>query len=135
MTSVVLDRRQAAKLPDTTHGIFVEKVRAERDRRLGLGFNYDFGGERGVHHIGTSDRDMKGWTEVTDIARARTALGSTDPITIATDTGVCDVTPLEWEAVLLAAAGFRQPIWAASFGLQAMNPIPTDYVSDEYWGA
>jgi hypothetical protein len=35
--------------------------------------------------------------------------------------------------VLVAAAQFRQPLWAASFVLQAMSPIPADYANDKYW--
>jgi len=40
---------------------------------------------------------------------------------------------LEWQSIIAAATIFRQPIWAASFTLQAMNPIPQDYASDQYW--
>jgi hypothetical protein len=29
---------------------------------------------------------------------------------------------------------FRQPIWAASFALETMNPIPSDYANNSYWG-
>ena len=35
-----------------------EQVAAERDRRLALGFNYDFGDSRGVHRIGTTLADI-----------------------------------------------------------------------------
>lgn len=109
-------------------------IQAERYRRLALGFDYDFGDVRGIHRIGTTDADMAGWREVTDLANARIALGEpTTPITIATDTGLCQVTPEEWQEILVAAAAFRQPIWASSFVLQAHSPIPTDYADDEHW--
>jgi hypothetical protein len=110
-------------------------VSAERDRRLALGFDYDFGDARGVHSIGTTKGDEEGWDEVTKIALSRNATGSTDPINIMTDTGPAVVTPLEWLAVLEAAAAFRQPIWQASFVLQAMDPIPPDYAEDSHWPA
>lgn len=111
----------------------VSDVIIERARRLADGFDYDFGDARGVHHIGTTEADQVGWDEVTAIALARQATGSTTPITVVTDTGAANVTPLEWLAILEAAAAFRQPIWAASFSLQAIDPIPADYADNSRW--
>ncbi len=108
-------------------------VYAERNRRLALGFDYDFGDGRGVHRISTTTGDMVGWDEVTKLASALLALGQSTPITIATGTGVTQVTPMEWQQVMLAAAAFRQPIWGASFVLEEMNPIPSDFTNDIYW--
>jgi hypothetical protein len=109
---------------------------AERDRRLALGFDYDFGDARGVHRIGTTPADMTGWDEVTKGAQAALSLGQpTFAIQLVTDTGPVTVTALEWQAVLAAATAHRQPIWAASFALQAMNPIPADYADDARWPA
>jgi len=111
-------------------------VITERERRLSLGFDYDFGDSRGVHRIGTTDQDMKGWDEVSKASQAAIALGfPSAPIGIVTNTGPTTVTALEWQQILLAASQARQPIWAASFALQAMNPIPSDYTSDAYWSA
>ena len=101
--------------------------------RLAAGFDYDFADGRGVHTIGTTEKDMDGWREVTDLANARIATSDTTAITIATDTGTCQVTPTEWQAVLKAAAAFRQPIWGYSFALQAQDPIPSDYTDDSHW--
>jgi hypothetical protein len=108
-------------------------VYAERDRRLALGFDYDFGDERGVHRIGTTKGDQEGWDEVTKLALSRNAAGSTDTITIMTDTGPAVVTPSDWLAVLEAAGAYRQPIWQASFVLQGMDPIPADYADGKHW--
>lgn len=109
-------------------------VIAERERRLGLGFDYDFGDERGIHRIGTSAADMVGWDEVTKFANAMVALGdTTTTITIVTETGPTAVTALEWQAVLVAAGMFRQPIWQAPFMLQAAEPIPADFADDAHW--
>lgn len=109
-------------------------VIAERRRRLALGFEYDFGDARGVHKIGTTDSDMEGWAEVTSYANALIASGdTTTTISIATNTGAADVTASEWQQVLVASAAFRQPIWHASFVLQAMDPIPADYADDKWW--
>lgn len=114
-------------------------VHAERDRRLAAGFEYDFGDSRGVHLIRTSPADMIGWDEVTKLAQAQINLKTFDPnfemmpITIATGTGVTQVTPIEWQHVMIAASNFRQPIWAASFFLETLNPIPDDYADDSRW--
>jgi hypothetical protein len=113
----------------------VDDVAAERERRLALGFDFNFGAPRGVHRIGTTEADMKGWDEVTKL---KDALIQSDmpaqPIEISTNTGRVTITPMEWNAVLIAAAAtFRQPIWQKSLDLQAMKPIPADFRDDKYW--
>jgi len=109
-------------------------VISERDRRLALGFDYDFGDVRGVHHIATTSEDMKGWDEVSKLASAAINAGLPNiEITILTNTGPAAVTAAEWQQVLIASAAHRQPIWQASFVLQAMNPIPANYADDAYW--
>lgn len=109
-----------------------EKIIAERTRRLGLGFNYDFEDSRGVHRIGTSPSDMIGWGEVSTYAGALLDSGDTTThIAIVTDTGPCQVTAPEWRAIEIAAAAFRQPIWAKSFLL--MQTLPADYTDDTHW--
>lgn len=110
-----------------------DEVVVERERRLSLGFDYDFGDGRGVHRIGTSSHDMKGWDEVTKAANAMLALGDQSTTTIVTETGSVQVTAIEWQRVLLAASAFRQPIWQASFALQAADPIPNDVTANELW--
>jgi len=115
--------------------ITVEQVVAERERRLALGFNYDFGNGRGVHRIGTTKEDMAGWSDVSTYAGALIDRGDlTTQIPIATNTGTCLVTPPEWRAIEIAAAQFRQPLWTKSFALMALAPnIPADYTHDSYW--
>lgn len=107
-------------------------IASERARRLALGFQYDFGDARGVHRIGTTPADMIGWGEVSTFAGALLDSGdTTTTIAIVTDTGPCLVTAAEWRAVEIAAAAFRQPIWASSFVL--MQSRPEDYASDAHW--
>lgn len=121
--------------PDGVRAIMAAKVQAERERRLALGFAYDFADERGVHQIATSDADMSGWNEVTTAANAMIALGNAAAtIDIFTDTGAVTVTATEWMQILLAASAHRQPIWTGSFWLQMQDPIPADYATnDTYW--
>lgn len=116
--------------------VMVGKVVAERERRMALGFDYDFGAARGVHRIGTTPADMVGWRDVIDYANALIDSGDTSTqINIMTDTGPTAVTAPEWQAIMLAAAAIRQNLWAKSFALQAMSPIPGDYANDNYWTA
>lgn len=112
----------------------VMDVVRERTRRLELGFDYDFGDGRGIHRIGTTEADMNGWDEVTKASAALVALGQpNETFDIVTDTGPATVTAAEFQSILVAAAAVRQPLWAASFALQAMDPIPNDYADDSYW--
>lgn len=116
-------------------------VANERSRRLALGFSYTFpavngvADPRGTIQIGTSPSDMVGWDAVTTLANALVALGqgSTPAIQITPQTIAVTITPLEWQAILVAAAQIQQPLWQKSFALQAMSPIPADYTSDTYW--
>jgi hypothetical protein len=118
-----------AAIPGTAGQVIIE-----RERRLAGGFNYDFGDARGVHRIGTTAQDMKGWDEVNLAALAAVASGNPIfSIGIETDTGPATVTAAEWLAVLSAAGAFRQPIWQASFALLAQDPIPPDYAADSHW--
>lgn len=114
----------------------VDDVVAERGRRLSLGFDFDFGDDRGVHRIGTTPEDMAGWYEVAKASAAMIAIGiPSAEFAIVTNTGPATVTALEFQSILVAAAVAWQPIWGASFALQAMTPIPSDYRSDSYWQA
>lgn len=110
----------------------VAAIARERERRLGLGFDYDFADARGVHRIGTTKADLEGWSEVSTYAGALLDSGdTTTTIAIVTDTGACLVTAAEWRAIEIAAAAFRQPIWARSFAL--MQTLPANYQDDAQW--
>ena len=130
-----------AELADVLAGYGLKKptvtaddVVAERARRLALGFDFDFGDARGVHRFGTTPQDMIGWDVVSKLASAAVAIGNgAAPINIVTDTGPVTVSALEWQQILLFAGVAQQPIWLASFALQAMSPIPADYANDSYW--
>lgn len=112
----------------------VDAIINERNRRFALGFDHDFGGERGIKRIPTTDQDMEGWHEVTTATQAAMALGLADTqLTIYTGSGPINITAIEWQQVLLHAAEVRQPIWLASFRLQSMDPIPDDLTDDKYW--
>jgi hypothetical protein len=109
-------------------------VISERKRRLALGFDFNFQDARGIHHIGTTDQDMEGWDEVTKLAQVALNVGQSNyVINIKTNTGAVAVTAAEWQQILLAAGTFRQPIFAASFAIQSMSPIPADFAANSRW--
>jgi hypothetical protein len=115
--------------------VTVAEVVEERARRLARGFDYDFGDQRGVHRIGTTETDMKGWDEVAKASLAALALGTPEAeIHLVTDTGPVTATALEWQQVVATVTGARQAIWHASFALQRLDPIPADYADDRRWG-
>jgi hypothetical protein len=131
---LVIEADRVRRVRSWSHEQMVARVVAERTRRLAFGFNYDFQDARGVHHIGTTPEDMTGWRDVIDYANALVDLGDvTTTIAIVTDTGPAQVTAPEWQAVMLQAAAVRQTLWAKSFALQAMNPIPSDFADDSHW--
>lgn len=106
----------------------------ERARRLAMGFEYDFGDERGVHYIQTRPADEEGWKQVDRWAAAMTGLGDdTSTLLISTGTGAVQVTAPEWHAIVAHGSTVQQPIWQASFVLRAMDPIPENYADDEWW--
>lgn len=129
--AAVVRYKYAETLP---RDLLISAIIEERERRLALGFDYDFGDVRGIHHIGTTAQDMKGWDEVTKAANSFVSLGlGTQEINVVTDTGPVVVTALEWLQIIVAATIARQPLWAASFVLQAMDPIPTNFTDNEWW--
>ena len=73
----------------------VAEVIKERERRLALGFDYNFNDARGIHRIATTDEDMRGWDEVTKVANAMLALGDqTSSISIITGSAHAVVTAI-----------------------------------------
>lgn len=125
------------ELDETASGVVVtpEMVIAERERRLAFGFDFDFDDERGIHHIATSPDDMRKWMdEVTPLAQAFINAGQpAGEITITTETGMVVITATEWQVILINAAGYRQPLYAASFTLMEMAQIPNNYTDDSHW--
>lgn len=105
-------------------------VNRERDRRLAVGFDYDFGDARGVHRFGTTPQDRAGWADVKAIADAALQAGaSSTEIEVRTDTGDVTITAAEWPAIQLAAAQAFQPVWQASWTVK--DAIDADTVTTE----
>jgi hypothetical protein len=129
---------KAVSIYDGVNSVNADDVAQERNRRMAKGFAYTFADSRGTVWIGTTPEDMVGWDRVTKLKDALYQLGdSLTRIKIAVEGGrIIEVTGPEWNAILLyEAAMFEQPLWQASFTLQAMQPIPADYTDNKYWPA
>jgi len=110
--------------------LIIADIIAERERRLAMGFDYDFGDDRGVHRISTTRVDWAGWDDVTRLANAAVNSGSGGvQISIETDTGPAVVTAIEWQSIMMAAGAFGQPIHARSFELMRLDPMPQNAVA------
>ena len=120
--------------PPRSQEALLQLIEEERARRLSVGFNYNFGDERGVHRIGTTLADEVGWDKVTKLSMACILSGNpTATIQIVTNTGPVEITAAEWQQILIAVGAFQQPIYAVSFSLQQLDPIPQDVDKPEYW--
>lgn len=120
VTSAGPDRPTPAKAAMTA------AIYARREAGLASGFDHDFGTPRGIHRIGTTAADMKGWDEVTKGAQAKVNVGEGSfAILILTDTGPVEITAQEWFQVLSAAFSQRQAIWQHSFTLLAQIAAAT----------
>lgn len=141
MTAAELAASTAAIAQVRAHPAFIEVQRpsddditAERERRMSVGFDFTFPDGRGVHRIGSTGQDMKGWSEVTMAANAFVAKNLPGQVfNLVTDTGPVACTALEWQDILIAATTARQHAWAKSFALLAMSPRPTNYRDDSFW--
>ncbi|OHV85983.1 hypothetical protein LCM4579_00105 [Ensifer sp. LCM 4579] len=108
-----------------------EDVNAERQRRIidGAVFN-------GIHVTGR-DEDIMNLTNLALAAQVRIAGGDTTTLTTYRDGGNVDhdLTPAEVLGLWQQASARVSAIYAASWALKAMEPIPADYANDSYWGA
>lgn len=109
-------------------------IERERAKRLAKGFDYDFKDKRGVHRIGTTESDESGWSKVTNLVNAYMMAGKqNEKITLETDTGEVVISAKEWSDILIQKGSFEQQIYAVSFKLQKLDPIPQDVENPKYW--
>lgn len=115
----VLELPAPPPLPAPSVDDLKRMVEVERDRRLSVGFDFDFGDTRGVHRFGTTGSDRFGWAEVEGLAAAALDIGQASlPIAVRTDTGDLTIAAHEWPAVRLAGALALQPVWQASWTIK-----------------
>lgn len=106
-----------------------EDVNAERGRRIMAGKVID-----GVHVTG-SDEDARNLMSLALGAQLRLASGDTETVTTFRDGGNVDheLTPAQLLSLWQQSAAYVSDLYAASWALKAVEPIPADYVSDDHW--
>jgi len=108
-----------------------DAVNAERTRRITVGKVID-----GVHVTGT-DEDARNLTSLAMGAQLRLGMGDMTTLTTYRDGDNVDhqLTPSQIVAIWQASAGYVSALYAASWSLKAMTPIPADFADDSYWPA
>lgn len=108
-----------------------EDVNAERDRRIIAGKTIN-----GVAVTGR-DEDARNLTNLALAAQLRIASADTTTTTTFRDGNNIDhdLTPAEMLALWQGSAAYVSDLYAASWVIKALDPIPFDYAADERWPA
>lgn len=106
-----------------------QAVNAERSRRIIAGTVVD-----GIHVTG-SDDDARNLTSLALAAQLRLAAGDTETTTTFRDGGNVDheLTPAQLLSLWQQSAEYVSALYAASWALKAMEPIPADFSTEGYW--
>jgi len=104
-------------------------INAERHRRIVAGTVID-----GVHVTGR-DEDARNLTNLALAAQLRIAGGDMTTPTVYRDGNNVDheLTPPQMLALWQASAGYVSALYAASWAIKAMEPMPEDVAADELW--
>lgn len=104
-------------------------INKERERRIAVGKVI-----AGVHVTG-SERDRANLSDLAFAAQLRLASGDTTTATPFRDgtNVVHDLVPMQMIDLWQQSASYVSEIYAASWALKAMEPIPQDVESDENW--
>lgn len=106
-------------------------INDERQRRLVAGKVIN-----GVHVTGDDD-DARNLTNLAMGAQMRVAAGDLTTITVYRDGDNVDhdLTPPQLIALWMASTEYVSALYAASWALKALDPIPADFAEDAYWPA
>jgi hypothetical protein len=102
----------------------VGQIDAERDRRFGLGAPIDLGGGRTF----VADIDNTSKINIMGLLMAGAPADFRDRDNITHALSAADVASLAQQAMARVSA-----IYAASWALKALDPIPADYADDDRW--
>lgn len=113
--------------PVQTH----EDVNRERNRRIVAGTVID-----GVHVTGR-DEDARNLTNLALAAQLRIASGDTTTLTVYRDGQNIDheLTPPQMLALWQQSAAYVSALYAASWAIKAMEPLPENVADDALWPA
>jgi len=106
-------------------------VNAERQRRIEAGKVID-----GVHVTGR-DEDARNLTNLALAAQMRISGGDTTTLTTYRDGNNVDhaLTPPQMLALWQQSSAYVSDLYAASWAMKAMEPMPEDVTADELWPA
>lgn len=106
----------------------------ERDRRIALGVTVALSSGVTFGVQTRDDVDFRNVTGLSSAALAYTALGQT-PMIVFRDAANVDhnLTPALVLEMGLKVIGAVQALYAKSWALKALSPIPADYASDGHW--
>lgn len=104
-------------------------INAERQRRILEGKVID-----GVQVTG-SDEDARNLTSLALGAQLRLAAGDNETLTTFRDGDNVDhqLTPAQLLSLWQQSAAYVSELYAASWTLKAMEPIPSNFADDEHW--
>jgi phage tail sheath gpL-like len=127
LTKLITAADKAAEAADALRAA----VNAERDRRIVAGKTIN-----GVAVTGR-DEDARNLTNLALVAQVRIASGDTATLTTFRDGNNTDhdLTPAEMLALWQGSAAYVSALYAASWVIKALDPIPADYDADARWPA
>lgn len=104
-------------------------INAERQRRIEAGKVIN-----GVHVTGR-DEDARNLTNLALAAQMRIAGGDTSTVTTYRDGNNVDhaLTPPQMLALWQQSSAYVSDLYAASWAIKAMDPMPDDVTADELW--
>ena len=125
-TSIIITAEQKAVAANAS---LARAVNSERQRRSAAGQVID-----GVQVTG-SDEDARNLTSLALAAQLRLAVGDNQTTTTFRDGGNVDheLTPGQVLSLWQQSAEYVSALYAASWALKAMEPIPDDYTADANW--
>ncbi len=125
--SIIITAEAKAAEARTT---LIAGINAERARRIIAGKVID-----GIYVTGR-DEDARNLTNLMLGAQLRITAGDTTPTTYR-DGNNADhaLSPEQIVSLWQQSAAYVSAIYAASWALKALDPIPADYTADQYWPA
>lgn len=108
-------------------------IEINRERQRRIEFGKDIAGIR----VTGSDKDVSNLTNLALGAQLRIGMGDTTTVTVFRDGDNVDheLLPQQVLELWMAASAYVSAIYQASWTLKAIDPIPQDVASDQYWPA
>lgn len=125
-TDAAISAAMAAPLPSD--------VDLERDRRISMGVTVTLSTGKTIPVQTRDETDARNLLTLKVVALDALRTGSTTAITFRDTANVnWSLTPAELDEMTSLVAANGQSIYAKSWALKAMSPIPSDYAADSHW--